>query len=252
MTTESARPAASPVGSPRPRPDTPAKTRGATRYAADRPMRGLLHARLVLSPRAHARIISIDRDEAMAVPGVVAVLSAWDLPLKGEGSDRLSQPLARSEVVFAGEPVAIVVARTPGAAVDAVDLVNVRLEALPPVVDAERGMDAVAALARVTLAESGDRTGSMDAQTHAGVGGASDDSIEAEVLSDNVIGRYRYREGDVRAALEGAAVVREGRFSTSWIHQGYLEPQACTAWIDADDSLVIRSEERRVGKECRL
>lgn len=229
------------VGAPRPRPDTPAKVRGATRYAADRPIRGLLHARLVLAPRAHARIVSIDSDAALGVAGVVAVLTAGDLPLKGEGSDRLSRPLARSEVVFAGEPVALVVARTPAAAVDGAELVQVRLEALPPVVGLEAAMVAASPLARVQLAEEGDRTGSMDAQTHAGVGGSSDVSIDAELLSENVSGRYRYRDGDALAALDRSSVTRGGTFTTEWVHQGYLEPQICTAWLDADESLVIET-----------
>jgi CO/xanthine dehydrogenase Mo-binding subunit len=229
------------VGAPRPRPDTPAKVRGDTRYLSDRPRRGLLHARLVPAQRAHARIASIDTTDAKALPGVVAVFTAGDLPLTGEGRDRFSRPLAVGEVVFAGEPVALVVARTPAAASDAAELVNVRYEALPVLVDAEAAMDAAAPLARVSLAEEGDRAGSMDAQTHAGVGGGSDDSIEAEILSDNVTGRYRYREGDVRGVLGASAVVRLGKFSTSWIHQGYLEPQACTAWIDDDGTLVIET-----------
>lgn len=231
----------SPVGAPRPRPDTPAKVRGATRYAADRPLRGLLHARLVPSQRAHARVASIDTTAAAAIPGVVAVLTAADLPLTGKGHDRFSRPLAAGEVAFAGEPVAIVVARTPAAAVDAVELVSVRYQALPVVVDAQAAMDPAAPLARVTLAGEGDHAGAMDAQTHAGVGGTSDDSIDAEVLSDNVTGRYRYRQGDVRGLLGASAVVRLGKFSTSWIHQGYLEPQACTAWIDDDGTLVLDS-----------
>lgn len=229
------------IGAPRPRPDTPAKARGATRYAADRPVRGLLHARLVPSTRAHARIVSIDREAALAVPGVVAVLIAEDLSLKGEGSDRLSRPLAGSEVVFAGEPVALVVARTAQAAADGAELVQVRFEALPPVVEMAAAMEPGAPLARVQLAEEGDRTGSMDAQTHAGVGGASDGSIDAEVLSANVVGRYRYRDGDPLAALARSAVTREGTFTTSWIHQGYLEPQICTAWLDEDDTLVLET-----------
>ncbi len=229
------------IGAARPRPDAPTKVRGATRYVSDRPMRGLLHARLVLAQRAHARIVSIDATAALAVPGVVAVLTAADLPLKGEGSDRLSRPLAATEVVFAGEPVALVIARTPQAAADGVELVDVRLEAMPSVVDAEGAMVAQGPLARAELAAEGDRTGSMDAQTHAGVGGAGDESIEAEVLSENVTGRYRYREGDAPGAIAKAAVTRAGQFSTSWIHQGYLEPQACTAWLDPDDTLVIET-----------
>jgi CO/xanthine dehydrogenase Mo-binding subunit len=232
----------SPVGVARPRPDTPAKVRGATRYAADRGApRGLLHARLVLAQRAHARIAGIDTAAALALPGVVAVLTAADLPIRAKGRDRLTQPLARSEVVFAGQPMALVVATGLAAATDAVELVDVRLEALPVVVDAEAAMAPGSPLARVDLAAEGDRTGSMDAQTHAGVGGGTDHAIEAEDLSGNVTGRSRYHDGDVAAALAGSAVVREGRFSTSWIHQGYLEPQSCTAWLDDDGTLVLES-----------
>jgi CO/xanthine dehydrogenase Mo-binding subunit len=231
----------SPVGLARPRPDAPAKVRGATRYAADRPVRGLLHARLVLAPRAHARIAGIDVTGAYDTPGVVAVLAAGDLPLVGRGADRLSMPLAESEVVFAGQPVAMVVARTPEAAADGAEQVVVDLEALPAAVDPEAAKRPGSPLARVDLAEDGDRSGSMDAQTHAGVGGGGDDSIDAEDLSPNVTGRYRYRDGDVDAALAAAAAVREGRFASQWIHQGYLEPQACTAWIDEDGGLVLET-----------
>ena len=233
--------ARSPVGMARPRPDGPAKVRGATRYAADRPVRGLLHARLVLAPRAHARIAGIDVTGAYATPGVVAVLAAGDLPIVAEGTDRLSMPLAISEVVFAGQPVALVVARTPEAAADGAELVLVDLEALPAAVDPETAMRPDAALARVDLSEEGDRTGSMDAQTHAGVGGGGDDSIDAEDLSPNVTGRHRYRDGDLEQGFASAAVVREGRFASQWIHQGYLEPQTCTAWLDEDGSLVVET-----------
>jgi CO/xanthine dehydrogenase Mo-binding subunit len=229
------------IGVPRPRPDAPAKARGATRYLADRPVRGLLHARLVLSPRAHARIVSIEREAALALPGVVAVLIAEDLPLKGEGSDRQSRPLARSEVVFAGEPVAVVIGRTPEAAADGAELVHARLEALPALVDPEEAMRPDAPHVRIELAAEGDRSGSMDAQTHAGVGGGGDESIDAEDLSGNVTGRYRYREGDGPGAIARSVVTRAGEFTTSWIHQGYLEPQSCTAWVDADDTLVLET-----------
>lgn len=231
----------SPVGAARPRPDAPAKVRGATRFAADRTPRGLLYARLVLSQRAHARVLGIDAAEAAARPGVVAVLTAADLPIRGKGVDRLVRPLARDEVVFAGQPVALVVAESLAAATDAAELVRVSLEPLPVVLDPEAAMEPGSPLARLELGGAGDRTGSMDAQTHGGVGGGGDDSIEAEPLSANVSGRHRYRDGDVEANLAGAAAVREGRFTTRWIHQGYLEPQVCTAWPDEDGGLVIET-----------
>jgi len=231
----------SPIGLARPRPDAPAKARGATRFAADRRIHGLLHARLVLATHAHARLAGIETGPALAIPGVVAVLGAADLPIKAEGRDRLSLPLARTEVVFAGQPVAIVVAETEAAAEDGAELVFVHLEPLPVVLDPEAAMDPDSPLAWREIAEEGDRTGSMDAQSHAAVGGGEDAWIESEELSANVAGRSRYWDGDVDAALAGAAVVREGRFTTSWIHQGYLEPQACTAWVDPDGTLVVET-----------
>jgi CO/xanthine dehydrogenase Mo-binding subunit len=229
------------VGVARPRPDAPAKVRGATRYAADRTPRGLLYARLVLSQRAHARILRIDTTAALAMPGVVAVLTAADLPIRAKGTDRLVRPLARGEVVFAGEPVALVVAESVAAATDAAEIVDVQLDPLPVVLDPVAAMDLASPLARLELGDEGDRTGSMDAQTHGGVGGGGDESIESEPLSSNVSGRHRYRDGDVALSLAGAAAVREGRFATRWIHQGYLEPQVCTAWPDEDGGLVVET-----------
>jgi CO/xanthine dehydrogenase Mo-binding subunit len=223
------------------RVDAHDKVRGATRYAADRPQHGLLHARLVLATHAHARITSIDSSAALALRGVVAVLTAADLPIEAEGRDRTAMPLARSEVVFAGQPVALVVAETDDIAEDAAELVLVDLAPLPVVLDPEASMDPSAPLAWHELAEEADRSGSMDAQTHAGVGGGEDESIEAEVLSPNVVGRSRYWDGDVTTALADAAVVREGRFTTSWVHQGYLEPQVCSAWLDDDGTVVVES-----------
>ena len=106
------------VGVPTPRRDSEPKVRGTTRFAADLPVHGLLHARLVLAHEAHAMITSIATDAARALPGVVAVLTAADLPIVATGPGRLYEPLAREEVVYAGQPVAIVVAETEALAAD--------------------------------------------------------------------------------------------------------------------------------------
>ena len=226
------------LGAARPRPDASPKVRGAVRYGADRPIGRLLHARPVLATRAHARVVEVDGSVALAVPGVVAVLTAADLAITSRGSDRMARPLAGEEVTFAGQPVALVVARTAAAAADAAELVRVRLEPLPVVLDPDAGMVAGAPLTRAAAAAGG---ATMDAQTHAAVGGEGDASIDAEELSGNVSGRSRYRRGDAAAELAGADVVVAGRFETSWVHQGYLEPQVSTAWIDADGSLVVET-----------
>src|SRR5437868_14776064 len=104
------------IGVSTPRRDSEPKVRGTTRFAADLPVAGLLHGRLVLAHEAHAMISAIRTDIASAGPGVVAVLTASDLPIMGSGPGRLYEPLAREEVVYAGQPVAIVVALTEAAA----------------------------------------------------------------------------------------------------------------------------------------
>src|SRR5690349_11032375 len=99
------------VGKRTRRKDAADKVRGITRYAGDMPVAGLLHARLVLSPYAHARIISIDTSAAEAVPGVVAVYTSETLGMAHRDSTSRSQsPLARKEVLWCGHPVAIVLA----------------------------------------------------------------------------------------------------------------------------------------------
>jgi CO/xanthine dehydrogenase Mo-binding subunit len=199
----------------------------------------LLHARLVVGQRAHGRIRAIDADAALTLPGVVAVLTAEDLAIRAPGSDRITMPLARDEVIFSGQPVALVVAETDAVATDAAELVTLDLEPLPVVLDPEAAMRPDAPPVRADVGTIGSGP-SMDAQTHAAVGAHSDE-LEDEALSSNVVGRSRYTEGDVEAALAGADVVVEGRFTTPWMYQGYLEPQVTTARLDDDGGLVLET-----------
>jgi CO/xanthine dehydrogenase Mo-binding subunit len=225
------------IGVPRRRVDGGDKVRGATRYAADLPVPGVLHARLVLATEAHARIVSIDGDAARAMPGVVAVLAAGDLPVSPDAPGRAGEPLAREEVVFAGQPVAMVVAESEAAAADGVDAVIVELEPLDAVIDLEAAMAPGAPRARTI---ERDRGGEDVGGAHAAVGG-SDDEAPEEDLSDNVDGRQRLANGDVAAALAGADATRSGRMRTPWVYQAYLEPQTATAWLDFDGTVVVNS-----------
>src|SRR5947209_18070782 len=101
MASMDARPDAltSAIGRSIPRIDGRPKVTGQARFAADYPVRGLLHARPVLAMPTHARIERIDVAAALAVPGVVAVLTAADLPIVTEGNDRVHAPLARADVL---------------------------------------------------------------------------------------------------------------------------------------------------------
>jgi CO/xanthine dehydrogenase Mo-binding subunit len=225
------------IGVPRRRVDGGDKVRGATRYAADVPIPGVLHARLVLATEAHARIASIDVEAAKAMPGVVDVLTAADLPVSPAAPGRAGEPLAREEVVFAGQPVAMVVAESEAAATDGVDAVIVDLEPLEAVIDLEAAMAPGAPRARTIERE---RATDDVGGAHASVGGGADDAPDEE-LSDNVDGRQRLASGDAAEALRGADATRSGRLRTPWIYQAYLEPQAATAWLDYDGTIVVNS-----------
>jgi CO/xanthine dehydrogenase Mo-binding subunit len=225
------------VGVRRRRLDGEAKVRGATRYAADVPVQGLLHGRLVQVFEAHARVNGIDVSEALALPGVVAVLTASDLPFADGASGRAAEPLARDEVLFAGHPVALVLAESEAAAEDGAELVSVDYEPLPAVLDMEAAMAPDSPLARLeTPAEDDSDVGAA----HAAVGGGDDDEPEEE-LSDNVIGRQRLAAGHVDAALASSDATASGRFTTSRMYQAYLEPQTATAWIEPDGEVVVNT-----------
>ncbi len=222
------------IGVPRPRIDAPEKVTGVTRYAADGYVHGLLHARPVLSTEAHARIRAVNGEAALEVPGVVAVLTAGDIPTVGRG-DRTAEPLARDEVVFAGQPVAIVAAVSEAAAQDGAELVLVEYEPLDAVVDLEQAMQVGAPLAR--LAEDDEEGGDLES-IHAGVD-ATKQEADDEQLSGNVLDRVNRRSGDAAAALEASDVVVSATFRTPWVHQAYIEPQVATAWTEPSGTLVV-------------
>jgi CO/xanthine dehydrogenase Mo-binding subunit len=224
------------IGVARPRLDAPDKVIGATRFAADGYVHGLLHARPVLATEAHARIRAIDRDAALAIPGVVAVLGAADLPITSSGTDRTSEPLAREEVVFAGQPVALVVAESEAAAEDGAEVVVVEYEPLPTVVDVEAAMAPDAALAR-TVEGADDEAGDLES-IHAGVDHGQEDE-PGEELSANVLDRITRQSGDVAAAFAASDAIVEGTFRTPWVYQAYLEPQVSTAWLEPSGQLVV-------------
>src|SRR4051812_12120956 len=222
------------IGTARRRRDGEAKVRGATRYVGDMPVFGLLHARPVLAAESHARITSIDTSEALAIPGVVAVLTAADLPIEG-GSGRAAEPLAREEIVWSGQPVALVVAETEAAAEDAAALVFVDAEPLPAVLDLEQALAPDAIAARLSEAPGNDDDA---AGAHGGGGGTDDEEVHAPTPDaestngdgPNVAVRQRLRSGDVEAEFARSDVTVKRQFRTSWVHQAYLEPQSALAW----------------------
>src|SRR5690349_5098916 len=222
------------IGQARRRRDGEPKVRGATRYTADMPVHGLLHGRLVLSAEAHARLTGVDSSAALEVPGVVAVLTAADLPLVEGAAGRAGTPLAREEILWSGQPVALVIAENEAAAQDGADLVDVDTEPLEAVLDLEAAMADDAPAARLTeIAEGGEEAGA-----HGGAAGSDDGEAPA---SPNIAVRQRMQSGDAGAGLDGADAVVSGRFRTNWVHQGYLETQVALAWTEPDGGVAITS-----------
>ncbi len=199
----------------KPHSDFIQKVAGTLPYADDWGFPGMLHGVVVRAHMPSARINGIDVTEARAVPGVRAVLTAADIPhnviaeeASGLGIDAIVQPvLASDRVRYDGEPVAIIAAETPGAAVDAAALVEIEYEDTPGVFDTE------AALA---------------------------DDAPAVHAGGNRYITWRSAIGDVDAALERADVVVEETYISQRVDHAYLEPEAGVGWVDSDGVITLR------------
>jgi aerobic carbon-monoxide dehydrogenase large subunit len=173
------------LGNAVPRIEDPRLLVGASCYVDDLRIDGMLHLEFVRSSVAHGHLRAVDTTEAGAMPGVVAVFDAAGLGLKplaamGAADARCDRPpLAEGRVRFVGDPVAVVVAETKAAAVDAATLVDVSIDPLPAVADPEAAL-------------------------------LPDAPLQFEALGSNVASGDRDPDGP--DPLEGADVVVRGRF----------------------------------------
>ncbi len=206
------------------------KVSGATRFTADLEMAGLLHVQLVLSHLPSARIRGIETSAARSAPGVVDVVTGADLPtLKVSGPER---PLAVDRVFYGGQPVVAVIATSEAEAVDAAALVEVDLEPLLAVTDADLAMRDDAPLV-LDQAESADEE---DASIH-GASAAGDSA--GDKRPRNVSGVAHMTRGDAQAAIAGADVVVEGTYKIGSAHQSFIEPHISMARAEPDGGLTI-------------
>lgn len=214
MTTTTA-PSLTKVGHSARRIEGQEKVTGTARYTADLHLPGMLHAQLVTSPYAHALITRIDSRAARQVPGVTHVLTATDLPLKQEENESRSRnPLAQTEVVFYGQPVAVVLAESASAALDGAALVEVEYQPLPVVSDVETAIQPGAPLVRTSQSKPKDAL-------------------------PNVSNRQHFKQGELEQGFQEAAVIVEHTYRLPYVHQGYLETQTCLAAPEPMDSLTI-------------
>lgn len=209
------------VGRPTPRVEGVGKVTGRTVYTADMDLPGMLHAKLLRSPHAHARIRHIDTARAAALEGVEAVVTAANLPPLGLDPKRAASIrtyclLAAEEAVFAGQPVAAVVARDLATAEEAADLIEVEYEELPAVLDPLEAMQEDAPLVRTESR-----------------GGGGAEGKAAEDRPTNIASQMRFTRGDLEQGFAEADLVVERTYRTPVVHQGYLEPHSTVVDYDA-------------------
>ena len=215
------------------RADSPERLTGQVRYTGDLVLPGLLHGRLVRSPYASARIVSVDKSEAMATPGVAAVLTAEDLPVVNirQAVENRSIVMALGRTTYVGQAVAVVLAESEAAAEDGAQAVQVDYEPQEPALDP---LDALRPDAPVVRSRSGD-----DEEELGMHGAAAGGSQQEAPQAPNVASHQRYTRGDADKALAEADVVVEREYRTPWVHQTYMEPQVCAATIDALGNVVV-------------
>jgi len=208
------------VGSQRKRVEDARFTQGKGNYVDDIKLPGMLFGDFVRSPYAHARVVSVDKEAALKVPGVLAVLTAEDLaPLGLHWMPTLAgdkqMVLADGKVLFQGQEVAFVVATDRYAAADGIEAVEVEYEELPVVVDPFKALEPDAPVLREDLV--GQMTGAHGPRRH-----------------HNHI--FTWEQGDkdaTEAVLAGADVVAEEMVYYHRTHPCPLETCGCVASMDA-------------------
>ena len=207
------------LGSARKRVEDARFTQGKGNYVDDIKLPGMLFGDFVRSPYGHARIKSINKEAALAVSGVVAVLTAEDLkPLNLHYMPTLAGDvqavLADEKVLFQGQEVAFVVAENRYVAADAVDLVEVDYEELPPLVDAFKAMDADAPLLREDIKDKMEGAhGPRKHHNHIFTWDVGDDAATQKALAE-------------------ADVVAEEKITYQRVHPCPLETCGCVASMD--------------------
>jgi CO/xanthine dehydrogenase Mo-binding subunit len=213
------------IGRPTRLIDGQVKVTGAAQYAPDLRLPGMLYARLVTSPHAHARVRAVHAEGARATPGVAAVLTARDMPAVAPSS-RGRLLLARERVIFVGQPVAMVLADSEAAQKTALNCGG-GLRAAPGSDYWMRPYENAAGLA------AGVPSGAADLSAHGRMW-----RHVAGALS-NIAEQSTRTRGDVRAGFAEADVVVERTFTTPMVHQNSIEPQAVIAQPDPATGGVV-------------
>jgi CO/xanthine dehydrogenase Mo-binding subunit len=200
------------------RVDARGKVTGETLYSGDLTMPDMLHMKVLLSERPHARVLSIDTNQAEAAPGVVAVYTAKDIPVNEYGLQWQDQPVlcgpgsskpGADVVRFVGDQVAAVVAQTEAQAAAALKLIQVDYDDLPVVTDPVEAMK-------------------PDAPR-----------VHEHIGASNICVHYKIRKGNVEEGFARADVIVEAEYRTPVQEHAYLQPEAGLSYLDEEGRITI-------------
>ena len=196
------------VGIEIPKVDVLEKALGEAKYGADLPTMEPLHLKVVRSPKPHAKIVRIEMDEALRIPGVERIFTAKDIPGKNlVGTITKDQPiLASDRVRYIGDPVALVVAKTEEVAEEAAKKLVVVYEDLPSVSHPEEALQPHAPL----IHEKG-----------------------------NLLLEFHVIKGDSQRGFKEAEVIVEETYTTTWVDHAYLEPDAGISYLDEEGRITV-------------
>src|SRR6266498_6131753 len=216
------------VGKPEKKVDAIKLVQGKPAFTADIEKRGMLYARVLRSPHAHARIKNIDTSKARELNGVAAVLTWQDIPrvvysTAGQ-SDPIPGPLDAfsldHKVRFVGDRVAFVAAETPEIAEKALSLIDVEYEILPAILDSRESMKSEA----IKIHDEPEFVNFADSNP--------EKNLAAEIRIDI---------GDVEKGFAEAYEIFEAEYEVPKVQQVHIEPHVCVTYWDEDDRLVIRT-----------
>jgi len=199
------------IGKSMPRVDAKLKVTGQARFGADTSLPGMLHGKVLRSPYPHARILNIDTSRAERLPGVRAVVTAEDTPKIPFGfspANHDKYPLANEIVRYVGDEVAGVAAIDEDTAKEALELIEVEYEPLPPVFDPVISM----------------QEGSPQLHAH---------------MARNISAQTHMNFGDVDRGFKESDYIREDVFNTQAIIHGFIEPHAVVGQWDSTGKVTI-------------
>jgi CO/xanthine dehydrogenase Mo-binding subunit len=202
-------------------PDVRGKVTGAAKYAEDFRAEGMVFCKLLLSPMPHAQVRSIDAAEALAMPGVLGILTAEDVP----SPPAPQNPILTNEPHYVGDPILAVAAESEALACDAIEKIKVDLEPLPYSLDPLESLF----------------PGGPDARTEYNVGNQAHQpetikwtardfaAVEEGQLPEGKPAR-EWSYGDVEAGLKAAKLVLDESFVTAGYPHNSMEPRSCMAY----------------------